>query len=366
MSNEPFAPYEIYSHLFLMSTTEQTARMSYKEAGVDIDAGEELVRRIKAGIRSTFSKNVLADIGMFGGLYRASFRGIRKPVLVSSVDGVGTKLKIAIAMDRHHTVGQDLVNHCVNDILACGAKPLFFMDYFATGKLRPSVGEQVIQGFIKACKENKCSLIGGETAEMPGMYAEGEYDLAGSIVGVVEESKILTGKKVRAGDVLIGLPSTGLHTNGYSLARAVLLNRYSINEYFDELGTTLGDALMRVHRSYFLSVHPLLSENMIRGIAHITGGGIWGNTMRVIPGGLSAKIDWSAWERPPLFRMIQTTGGVPEHDMRRTFNLGIGLVLVVDRKKADKLMSALKRKKEEPVIIGEVARESGRKKGGDR
>lgn len=341
-----------------MSTTEQTARMSYKEAGVDIDAGEELVRRIKAGVRSTFSKNVLADIGMFGGLYRASFRGIRKPVLVSSVDGVGTKLKIAFAMDRHHTVGQDLVNHCVNDILACGAKPLFFMDYFATGKLRPAVGEQVIQGFVKACRENSCSLIGGETAEMPGMYADGEYDLAGTIVGVVEESKILTGKKIRRGDVLIGLPSTGLHTNGYSLARAALLSRYSINEYFDDLGTTLGDALMRIHRSYGPSVHPLLSAGLVRGIAHITGGGIRGNTMRVIPKGLSLRIDWSAWERPAIFRMIQTTGGVPEDDMRRTFNLGIGLVLIADPKKADKALSLLKRRKEQPVIMGEVAKEA--------
>lgn len=346
-----------------MSTTEQTARMSYKETGVDIDAGEDLVRRIKTGVRSTFSKNVLADIGMFGGLYRASFRGIRKPVLVSSVDGVGTKLKIAFAMDRHHTVGQDLVNHCVNDILACGAKPLFFMDYFAAGKLSPAVGEQVIQGFVKACRENKCSLIGGETAEMPGMYADGEYDLAGTIVGVVEESKILTGKKIRRGDVLIGLPSTGLHTNGYSLARAALLSRYSINEYFDDLGTTLGDALMRIHRSYLSSVHPLLSAGLARGIAHITGGGIRGNTMRVVPKGLSLKIDWSAWERPAIFRMIQTTGGVPEDDMRRTFNLGIGLVLVVDPKKVDKTLALLKRRKEQPVIMGEVVRES---KGGER
>ncbi|MBI4418534.1 MAG: phosphoribosylformylglycinamidine cyclo-ligase [Ignavibacteriales bacterium] len=343
--------------------SEQTVRTSYKEAGVDIDAGEELVRRIKTGVRSTFSRHVLADIGMFGGLFRASFGNIHRPVLVSSVDGVGTKLKVAFAMNRHHTVGQDLVNHCVNDILACGAKPLFFMDYFATGKLNPSVGEQVIQGFIKACKENKSSLIGGETAEMPGMYADGEYDLAGTIVGVVEESKILTGKKIRAGDILVGLPSTGLHTNGYSLARAALLNKYSINEYFEELGTTLGDALMRIHRSYLKSVFPLLSLNAVHAISHITGGGIRGNTMRVIPRGLGIRIDWHAWERPALFRLIQTTGGVPEEDMRRTFNLGIGLVLIIDAKKAGKVVSALRRRNEQPVVMGEVVKEFERKRG---
>lgn len=329
---------------------------TYKTAGVDIDAGEELVKRIKAGVRSTFTKNVLADIGMFGALYRASFKGVKNPVLVSSVDGVGTKLKVAFAMARHHTVGQDLVNHCVNDILACGAKPLFFMDYFATGTLSPQVGEQVIQGFIKACKENGCSLIGGETAEMPGMYAPGEYDIAGTIVGVVDERKILKGKNIRKGDVLIGLPSTGLHTNGYSLARKVLLDRYSINEYFDDLGTTLGDALLRVHRSYFKSVYPLLAKNLVKGLSHITGGGIVGNTMRVIPKGLRLRIDWTSWERPAIFRMIQTTGNVPEDDLRRTLNLGVGLVLITGPKTADKLVAELRKKKESPVVMGEVVK----------
>jgi len=327
---------------------------TYKESGVDIDAGEELIRRIKPAVRSTFTKNVLADIGMFGSFYRARFPGVRNPVLVSSTDGVGTKLKIAFAMGRHHTVGQDLVNHCVNDILVCGAKPLYFLDYFATGKLSPDVGEQIIGGFVKACRENECSLVGGETAEMPGMYNGGEYDLAGTIIGVVDEKKIVNGKAIRKGDVLIGLPSTGLHTNGYSLARQTLLERYSINEYFDDLGTTLGDALMWIHRSYFKSVYPLLSKFKIKGLSHITGGGIEGNTMRVVPKGLRLRIEWSSWDRPALFRLIQSTGNVPEEDMRRTFNLGIGLILVTDRTQADLVVAALKKKKESPVILGEI------------
>ena len=327
---------------------------TYKESGVDIDAGEELIRRIKPAVRSTFTKNVLADIGMFGSFYRARFPGVRNPVLVSSTDGVGTKLKIAFAMGRHHTVGQDLVNHCVNDILVCGAKPLYFLDYFATGKLSPDVGEQIIGGFVKACRENECSLVGGETAEMPGMYNGGEYDLAGTIIGMVDEKKIVNGKAIRRGDVLIGLPSTGLHTNGYSLARQTLLERYSINEYFDDLGTTLGDALMWIHRSYFKSVYPLLSKFKIKGLSHITGGGIEGNTMRVVPKGLRLRIEWSSWDRPALFRLIQSTGNVPEEDMRRTFNLGIGLILVTDRTQADRVVAALRKKKESPVILGEI------------
>ena len=327
---------------------------TYKESGVDIDAGEELIRRIKPAVRSTFTKNVLADIGMFGSFYRARFPGVRNPVLVSSTDGVGTKLKIAFAMGRHHTVGQDLVNHCVNDILVCGAKPLYFLDYFATGKLSPDVGEQIIGGFVKACRENECSLVGGETAEMPGMYNGGEYDLAGTIIGMVDEKKIVNGKAIRRGDVLIGLPSTGLHTNGYSLARQTLLERYSINEYFDDLGTTLGDALMWIHRSYFKSVYPLLSKFKIKGLSHITGGGIEGNTMRVVPKGLRLRIEWLSWDRPALFRLIQSTGNVPEEDMRRTFNLGIGLILVTDRTQADLVVAALKKKKESPVILGEI------------
>ena len=329
---------------------------TYKESGVNIDAGEELVRRIKQNVRTTFNKNVLADIGMFGAFYRAEFKGLKRPVLVSSVDGVGTKLKIAFAMNRHDTVGQDLVNHCVNDILVCGARPLYFLDYFATGKLFPNIGEQVISGFVKACKENGCALAGGETAEMPGIYSTGEYDLAGSIVGVVDEKKIVNGKSVKAGDVLIGLPSTGLHTNGYSLARNALLEKYSLTTRFEELGTTLGDALLAIHRSYFKVIYPLLSTFKVSGLAHVTGGGIVGNTMRVVPKGLRLKVDWRAWERPAIFKLIQQAGNVPEEDIRRTLNLGIGLLCIVRASDADKFLVALKKKKERAMVIGEVSR----------
>jgi phosphoribosylformylglycinamidine cyclo-ligase len=334
---------------------------TYRDSGVDIGAGEELVRRIKKPVRSTFDRNVLADIGMFGAFYKADFKGIKKPVLVSSVDGVGTKLKIAIAMNRYDTIGQDLVNHCVNDILVCGAKPLFFLDYYATGELFPEIAEQVILGFVKGCRENECALIGGETAEMPGLYGAEDYDIAGTIVGVVGESKILSSKNVKRGDILIGLPSTGLHTNGYSLARRVLLEKYSLEIYFDELGCMLGDSLLAVHRSYRNTIYPILQQSFsraIHGLSHITGGGIEGNTMRVIPKNLRLKIDWSGWKRPPLFNLIQKAGNVPEDDMRRTFNLGVGLILIVDCKSVDSVVSALMKKREEPFILGEVARKA--------
>lgn len=333
---------------------------TYKDSGVDINAGEDLVRRIKRPVHSTFNDNVLADIGMFGSFYRARFKGVRHPVLVSSVDGVGTKLKIAVMMNRHYTVGQDLVNHCVNDILVCGAKPLYFLDYFATGKLSPDTAEQVILGFVKACKENGCALVGGETAEMPGMYGEEDYDIAGTIVGVVDEKKILNGRKVKHGDVLIALPSTGLHTNGYSLARRVLLDRFELDQQRDELGTTVGDALLAVHRSYFRTIYPLLQSaesKYMHALSHITGGGIEGNTYRVVPRGLRLAVDLGSWKRPPLFQLIQDAGTVPEEDMRRTFNLGVGLVILADPHGIDKLLGALKKKKEKPIIIGEVIKE---------
>lgn len=330
---------------------------TYRDAGVDIDAGEELVRRIKKPVRSTHNANVLSNIGMFGAFYRAQFKGIKKPVLVSSVDGVGTKLLVAIMTNRHETVGQDLVNHCVNDILVCGAKPLFFLDYYATGKLLPENAEQVILGFVKACRENGCALVGGETAEMPGVYHGEDYDLAGTIVGVVDEKMILNGSRVKKGDVLIGLPSTGLHTNGYSLARRVLLERYSPDSRVDELGTTIADALLAVHRSYFRSIHPLLQTPLgksIHALSHITGGGIEGNTNRVVPKGRRLRVNWGAWERPALFRLIQKEGDVPEEDMRRTFNLGVGLILIVDVRKADAVMEALRKKRERPFVMGEI------------
>ena len=327
--------------------------LTYKNAGVDIDSGEELVRRIAGNVKSTHGPRVLTGIGGFGALYDASFSDYREPVLVSSVDGVGTKLKIAAQADRHDTVGQDLVNHCVNDILTTGAQPLFFMDYFATGKLDPDVAEQVINGFVKACGENGCALIGGETAEMPGMYAPTEYDIAGTIVGLVEKSRILRKEMVKEGDVLIGLPSSGLHTNGYSLARAALLPHFSLDAYFEDLQGTLADALLAVHRSYYRQLHPLLQGDSIHGLSHVTGGGIVGNTSRVMPEHLMLDMDWDAWTRPHIFTMIQELGKVPEEDMRRTFNLGIGMICIVDAASADDVMSALA--DEQPVRLGSVA-----------
>ena len=329
---------------------------TYKRAGVNIAAGEAVVERIKRSLRSTFTKNVIADIGSFGAFYRASFPGIKDPVLVSSVDGVGTKLKIAFGMKRFDTVGQDLVNHCVNDIAVCGARPLYFMDYFAAGKLSPKVAEKVISGFVKACKQNSCSIIGGETAEMPGIYRDGEFDIAGTIVGVVEKKKIIDGKRIKAGDVLIGLPSTGLHTNGYSLARKVLLPRLGLRKFYAELNGTLGDTLLAVHRSYLSPIRLLLSKDLVKGMSHVTGGGIIGNTMRVIPKGLRISVDWTLWDRPAIFSLIQNRGQVPEYDMRKTFNLGIGLIFVVARQKTEEAIHILKQQNEIPYVIGEVVR----------
>jgi phosphoribosylformylglycinamidine cyclo-ligase len=330
--------------------------LTYKTAGVDIDAGEDLVRRISGAVQSTHSPQVLNSLGDFGALYDARFGDYISPVLVSSVDGVGTKLKIASLCNRHDTIGQDLVNHCVNDILTTGARPLFFLDYFATGRLSPAVAEQVILGFVKACRENGCALIGGETAEMPGMYAPDEYDVAGTIVGIVEKDRILKKDNVREGDVLIGLPSTGLHTNGFSLARAVLLPHFDVTSYFDELGCTLGDALLAIHKSYFNEVYPLLHANVIHAVSHITGGGIIGNTSRVIPKDLSIEIAWDAWKRPYIFQMIQQLGNVPEEDMRRTFNLGIGMILITDRENAAEVLSALANN--DPVELGSIQKKS--------
>ena len=327
---------------------------TYKKAGVNIGAGEKVVRKIKKKVRSTFTKNVLADIGSFGAFYRASFPGIDDPVLVSSVDGIGTKLKIAFASKRFSTIGEDLVNHCVNDIAVCGARPLFFMDYFATGKLSPRIAETVISGFVRACKENSCSLVGGETAEMPGLYRDGEFDIAGTIVGVVDRKKIVDGRKIKAGDILIGLPSTGLHTNGYSLARKVLLPRYPLHRKIKELDNSLDKILLAVHRSYLSPIRRLLAENIVHGMSHITGGGIVGNTMRIIPRGMKLSIDWDAWQRPAIFSLIQREGNVPEHDMRKTFNLGIGMIFIVAAQDASNAMRILLKRKEHPMCIGEV------------
>jgi phosphoribosylformylglycinamidine cyclo-ligase len=329
--------------------------ITYKSAGVDIAAGEETVNLIKPMVRSTFNSNVLADIGGFGGLYDVSFlKEFDHPVLVSSVDGVGTKLKISFMAERYDTVGQDLVNHCVNDIAVCGARPIYFMDYFATGALQPSVAAGVINGFAQACRENACALIGGETAEMPSMYQEGEFDLAGMVVGVVEREKMIVGDRSAVGDVLLGLPSTGLHTNGYSLARAALFPKYSIGDPMPDGEGTIGEALLKVHRSYLGAIQGTLDIEGVHAYSHITGGGIAGNTSRVVRAPLELRIDWSAWGRPAIFDLIQRAGSVPEDAMHEAFNLGIGLVIVVAKDAADAVIERLRGLGEAPVVIGEV------------
>lgn len=329
--------------------------LSYKDAGVDIAAGEELVQRIKPMVRSTFTKGVLTDIGAFGAFFQPDFQAYQKPTLVSSVDGVGTKLKVAFMTGKHDTVGQCLVNHCVNDIAVCGAKPLFFMDYFATGKLANDVAEQVISGFTVACKANGCALIGGETAEMPDMYQVGEYDLAGTIVGIVDEAKILDGTSIEANDVLIGLPATGLHTNGYSLARKALFAKFTVEDCPPELGgETVGEALLKVHRSYLDAIQALHTKDLAKGFAHITGGGIEGNTKRILHGTRRLAIDWAAWERPAIFNLIQQVGNVPEDDMRQSFNLGIGLIAVIAPEKVETVCKLWESMGETPIVMGKV------------
>lgn len=331
-----------------------TRSISYRDAGVSIDEADLAVAAIRKMARATFTKGVLTDIGSFGGCF--ALPKMRQPVLVSSVDGVGTKLKVAFLANRHDTIGEDLVNHCVNDIAVQGAKPLFFLDYLATGKLEASVAAQVISGIARGCGANGCALIGGETAEMPGMYQEGEYDIAGTIVGAVEKSAILTGAKVRAGDVLLALPSNGLHTNGYSLARKLLFEvaGLKLESIPAETNTPLGEDLLRVHRSYLRAIMALVKSKSLLAAAHITGGGITDNLPRVIPKGLAAAIDTKSWQVPPLFHLLRSIGNVPEDDWRRTFNLGAGMILVVPKDKAGAAQRTLRRGGEQPWIIGEI------------
>lgn len=330
--------------------------MKYRDAGVDIAAGEEAVERIKGMVRSTFTPGVLTDIGKFGGFFQLDLSAYREPVFVSSMDGVGTKLKVAFLVGKHDTVGEDLVNHCVNDILVGGAKPLFFLDYIGTGKLRPEVIEEILAGMVQGCRATGCALVGGEMAEMPGFYQTGEYDVAGCIVGIVEKDRIIDGRTIRKGDILIGLPSNGLHTNGYSLARKVLFEKekLTVDTVVKEFGRTLGEELLRVHRCYFSSVYPLLDRFEIKGMSHITGGGLVGNTKRVLPEGLRLDVDWDSWTVPPIFKFIQENGNVPLEDMRRTFNLGIGFVLIVEEKDAESVMGALDESGEKVVVVGRV------------
>jgi phosphoribosylformylglycinamidine cyclo-ligase len=328
--------------------------VGYKEAGVNIDEADRAVRAIRKLAKKTFNKSVLTDIGSFGGGYL--LKGWKRPVLVSSADGVGTKLKVAFATGRHDTVGEDLVNHCVNDIAVQGAVPLFFLDYFAVGKLDADVAEQVVTGISRGCERNGCALIGGETAEMPGMYAPGEYDLAGFIVGAVERDRMLTGDKVRKGDCLIGLPSTGLHTNGYSLARKLFFEvaGHAPNDRLAELEGTIADALLQTHRSYLKPLRKLHDAGILKAAAHITGGGITDNTPRVLPAGLGVAVRCGSWPVPAIFEVMRRIGNIPEPDYRRTFNLGIGMIFVVGRKDMAKAAKVLDKLNEPHYEIGEV------------
>jgi phosphoribosylformylglycinamidine cyclo-ligase len=321
---------------------------------VNIDEADRAVSSIKKFARQTFTKGVLTDIGSFGAAFQLP--SLRKPVLVSSADGVGTKLKVAFLTGRHDTVGEDLVNHCVNDIAVQGAIPLFFLDYFAVGKLQADVAAAVISGISRGCRQNGCALIGGETAEMPGMYAESEYDLAGFIVGAAERTELLTGKTIRAGDVLLALPSNGLHTNGYSLARKLLFDvaGHAPHTHLPEVGSTVADILLTTHRSYLKPIRALLKAKLLRGAAHITGGGITDNTPRMLPKGLSVAIDTTSWQIPPIFELLRKIGNIPDDDFRRTFNLGAGMIFAVPARGASRAESALARLGEKPFRIGSV------------
>ena len=330
--------------------------MDYRDAGVDVESGDAAVRRIKNIARATFTPGVLSEIGAFGGMFRFPAARFADPVLISSADGVGTKLKVAFLSSIHDTVGADLVNHCVNDILVHGAEPLFFLDYLATGRLEPDVAEQIVSGMGRACRENACALIGGETAEMPGFYNAGEYDIAGFIVGAVEREQIVDGRHIKVGDRLIGLPSTGLHTNGYSLARSILFERLGlrVDSLVPEIGDTVAGALLRIHRSYLKCVRPLLERQLVKGMAHITGGGIAGNLPRILPEGTGARIARGSWAVPPLFSFLQSAGDVPREEMFRTFNMGIGLILVCAPDQAELAIGMLRDEREEPRLIGEI------------
>jgi phosphoribosylformylglycinamidine cyclo-ligase len=330
-------------------------QITYKDSGVDVKAGEALVDSIKGIVKETHNSSVLANIGGFGGLFRPDFTSMKDPVLVSSVDGVGTKLIVAFKNGTYDTVGQDLVNHCVNDIAVCGAEPLFFLDYFSTGKLQQHIAFDVIKGFTIACKENGCALVGGETAEMPDIYKEGEFDLAGTIVGAVDRESIIDGSRVQKGDIMWGVPSTGLHTNGYSLARNVLFNNFDVHDRPSELnGESIGEALLKVHRSYLPVIRGLKSIQGVNAFSHITGGGIEGNTKRVLHGGLSMEVDYSAWKRPVLFELIQNLGNVPEEDMRLSMNLGIGLVIIASPSATTEMLRWAENNGEELLRIGKI------------
>jgi phosphoribosylformylglycinamidine cyclo-ligase len=330
----------------------------YKDAGVDIDEADRAVARIKKLAQNTMTRGVLTGIGSFGAGFELS--GFKKPVLVSSADGVGTKLKLAFMTGRHNTIGEDLVNHCVNDIAVQGANPLFFLDYFAIGKLNAVVAEQVVEGIARGCEANKCALIGGETAEMPGLYAPGEYDLAGFIVGAVEKKDLLTGAKIKSGDILLALPSTGLHTNGYSLARKLLFDvaAHKPDTFLKEVGSTVAEDLLRVHRSYLKPIQALMKAGVLKGAAHITGGGITENTPRMLPAGLAAEIEWGSWPVLPIFEFLRKIGNIPDSDYRRSFNLGIGMIFAIGKKNLKEAERVLGKLGEQYYPVGRVIQAS--------
>lgn len=333
-------------------------KITYADAGVNISAGERTKQRIKYLAQKTFTKDVLGGIGGFGGLFALDTKKYTDPVLVSSADGVGTKLRLAFMMNLHHTVGADLVNHCVNDIAVQGATPLFFLDYLACGKLDPGIMEKVVAGVADACKHNGCALIGGETAQMPGFYSDGEYDLAGFIVGVVEREKVISEARVNSGDVLLGLPSAGLHTNGYSLARKLLFEvaGYAADDYVNEIRDKVGNALMRTHRSYWPVIRRLVDADLVSGMAHITGGGITDNLPRALPKGLKAIVEVGSWPVLPIFKHLEALGNVPQDEMLRTFNMGIGMVLVISPEHLKKVQDLLERTGEKFYNIGRVVK----------
>ena len=333
-----------------MSKTKGSA---YAKAGVDIDKKMACFRTIKKLVRTTAVKGVLSDIGYFGGFFASPGKD---QILVASTDGVGTKLKVAVMAGKHDTVGQDIVNHCVNDILMQGAEPLFFMDYVGASKLDPEAFRDVIAGLCKACRENGCALLGGETAEMPGLYPEGEYDLVGTIVGKVARKNLITGKGIRPGDVIIGLPSSGLHTNGYSLARKVIFETAGLRltDTLPGTGKTVADVLLAVHRSYLKPIRKVMAKVRIQGMAHLTGGGFFDNVPRVLPTGVSAVFDATAWKAPAVFEFIRKEGGVDRDEMYRVFNMGIGMVLMVHPRDAGSAMAILKAAKAQPVVVGHI------------
>lgn len=331
---------------------------TYREAGVDIESGDEFVKRIASRVQATFRKEVIGGLGGFGGLFRFPSERFKEPVLVSGTDGVGTKLKIAQLVGRHNTIGIDLVAMCVNDICVGGAEPLFFLDYLATGKLDVSVAESIVEGMIAGCQEAGCALLGGETAEMPSCYPEGEYDLAGFAVGVVERANIVDGSRIEEGDVLVGLPSTGLHSNGYTLARQVLLDQqgWTMDTQLEELSHSLGETLLEPTRIYAKPILTFLTESTVHGMAHITGGGLIGNLPRILPHQLQAAVKYQSWPVQPLFQIIQRAGNIDQEEMLRVFNMGIGLVLVVPPAEVDSLLSLAKPFTDSGYIIGEIQR----------